>query len=69
MLILLTDLIDIVSADDAQENKMWRELKKLADELNSNLPDYEVRLIHLDCDDYLEFLPKSDEEFLQEVGQ
>lgn len=63
----ITDLLDIVAGDDALENQTWRALKALADELNSCLPDYEVRLIHQDTDDYLEFIAVSDEEFLNEL--
>ena len=67
ILIPVTDLLDIVSGDAALENQMWRELKSLADELNSSLADYEVRLTHLDMEDYFEFVRASDEQFLDEL--
>jgi len=67
VLIPITDLLAIVAGDDALENQMGRELKSLADELNSSLPDYEVRLTHLDTEDYLEFIRSSDEEFIREL--
>jgi len=44
------------------ENRLTREVKDLADELNSGLPEYEVRLVHLDTYDYLEFVRHTDEE-------
>jgi len=67
ILISITDLLDIVARDDSQELQLYRELQELADELNSSLPDYEVRLIHLDTEDYFEFIRASDEEFLSEL--
>lgn len=65
MLIHVTNLLSI--GNDTDNNQINREIKNLANELNSELPDYEVRLIHLDGEDYLEFIRKSDEEFINEV--
>lgn len=56
MLIDVQRLTDIVAGDDALENQLWRELRDLADELNGNLADYEVSLVHLDTGDYLRFV-------------
>jgi len=58
MLIHITDLLNVAAGDDEKENEMRREMEELADELNSALPDYEVRLVHLDTDDYLEFIKR-----------
>jgi hypothetical protein len=68
ILININNLMYIVAGEDALEAQLTRELKTLADELNSTLPDYEVRLIHLDTDDYLEFIRASDEQFLTDMG-
>lgn len=62
MLFPVRDLLDCGTGDDALENRLRREARFLADELNAGLPAYEVRLIHLDTDDYLEFIPSPDEE-------
>jgi hypothetical protein len=58
MLIHITDLLNVAAGDDTLENRLNREVRELADELNSALPDYEVRLVHLDTDDYLEFIKR-----------
>ena len=55
ILINITDLLDVAAGDDTQENRLQREVRDLANELNSALPDYEVMLVHLDTADYLAF--------------
>lgn len=61
MLFPIRDLLDCGAGDDAMENRIRREVQDLADELNSSLLEYEVRLTHLDTDDYLEFIRRTDE--------
>lgn len=67
ILIYATGLIDVAAGNDEKENEMLREMRKLADELNCSLPDYEVRLIHLDTADYLEFLPCEKDPFAEDL--
>ena len=43
-------------ASQLRENAFSQWMATLADALNSSLPDYEVRLVHLDTADYLEFI-------------
>lgn len=50
------------AAGQLREAAFRRWIAALADELNSTLPDYEVRLVHLDTDDYLEFVKRAVEE-------
>jgi len=56
ILIDVTDLLSLTAGDPQLDSSMRRELADLADDLNSSLDGYEVRLIHLDCADYLEFI-------------
>jgi hypothetical protein len=58
MLVPIQDLLDVVAGDPERESELTREVKELADELNSALPEYEVRLVHLDTVDYLEFVKR-----------
>ena len=37
------------------ESLLWHELRRLADDVNSGLPDYQVTLVHLDLGNYLSF--------------
>lgn len=62
MLFLVRDLLDCGAGEDALENRIRREVQDLADELNSGLLEYEVRVVHLDTEDYLEFKRRTDEE-------
>jgi len=55
ILIDVTDLLILGAGDPELETGLNRELRDLADELNSNLDGYEVALVHLDLVDYLSF--------------
>ena len=61
ILIHVGNLMDVAAGNDSFENQMIREMRDLADELNSALP-YEVRLVHLDTMDYLEFIQREAKE-------
>jgi len=60
-LIEVTDLLSLGAGDPQLDSDMRHELADLADELNSSLDGYEVRLIHLDCADYLEFIGRDED--------
>lgn len=51
---ILVQLSSIPSAPD----DVFQWFFELADELNSSLPNYEVRFVHVDMDNYLEFRPR-----------
>lgn len=58
---MLTDvqgLFEVVASSDEQIAGVQRALNTLADEINSCLPEYECRFVHLDTGDFLEFLPR-----------
>jgi len=70
MLFDVGDLLALGAGDAELEGQIGRELRGLADELNSSLPEYEVRLIHLDTYDYLEFVSRDEEDrrqFIEEM--
>lgn len=71
MLFPVRDIIDAAKGESETELRIRQELATLADELNSELSGYlsgyEVRLIHLDGEDYLEFIPKHVPEQAREV--
>lgn len=46
-----------IAAMRLREQAFREFLEGLADELNSSLDGFQVRLTHLDTDDYLEFVP------------
>lgn len=48
----------MVYLEEVEPANFHRWAASLADELNSSLPDYEVRFVHLDTDDYLEFVKR-----------
>jgi len=54
-LIDIQRITDVAAGDDTAENQLWQELRDLSDELNSNLDDYLVSLVHLDTGDFLAF--------------
>ena len=54
-LIDVTDLLALGAGDPELETNLARELRGLADELNSSLDSYEVMLVHLDMNDFLSF--------------
>jgi len=56
ILIDVTDLLNVAAGYPQVDSGIRRRLADLADELNANLDGYEVRLIHLDTVDYLEFI-------------
>jgi hypothetical protein len=56
MLIDVQEFLDVAAGDDSLSVRVQRSLATLADELNCCLPGYEVRLVHLDTGDFLEFL-------------
>lgn len=58
MLFLVRDIIDAARGEPETELDVRKALAELADDLNSNLSGYEVRMTHLDLDDYLEFIQK-----------
>ena len=60
-LIEVTDLLSLAASDAELDSDMRHELADLADDLNSSLDGYEVRLIHLDCADYLEFIARDED--------
>ena len=57
ILVYIGDLVDITEGDE-HEASMWRELRRLVDELNSALAGYEVTLLHLDTADYIAFIKR-----------
>ena len=63
ILVRVTDLLALAGNDAELESQLTRELREVADELNSSLAEYETSLMHLDCEDYLCFrrLPSPDE--------
>lgn len=56
--IRVDDLLEVATGNETWENMMNRALRRLADDLNCVLSYYEVRLVHLDTMDYLEFIPQ-----------
>jgi hypothetical protein len=54
----ITDLLSLAAGDDTLEVRLRRQLDELADDLNSALAGYEVRVTHLDTRDYLEFIER-----------
>lgn len=61
ILVDVTDLLDVVAGTDELEAQMNREVQRLANEINSALPDYECLLAHLDLRDYLVFTRRGDD--------
>jgi hypothetical protein len=53
VILVSTEDILFTAVGTDQELALRREVDRLADELNSVLPDYEVAHIHLDTGDYL----------------
>lgn len=51
------EILNVAVGDEEQENRLWHELRTLADELNASLEGYEVTLEHLDTSDYITFRP------------
>ncbi len=62
MLISVEDLIEASHGDLEVEARIRKAMRSLVDELNSAGLGHEVRLIHLDLVDYLEFIPDKNEE-------
>lgn len=61
MLVDVGSIIDLAN-DFESESAIRRSLATLADDLNANLPEYRVALIHLDTKDLLEFRLKKERE-------
>lgn len=61
-------LIDIQNLLAAWNDEMAqsRAVKALADELNSQVPEYRVTYTHFDTGDYLEFVKREPSDFLPE---
>jgi len=57
----LINVQTMINAVGDQE-QMWHGLRDLADELNSELPEYEVELTHHDTGDYLAFARRDQED-------
>jgi|SRR3972149_4222988 len=51
-----------LKAGDLRTMDFYHWLLNLADEINSALPDYQVRFVHLDTANYLEFIKQDPEE-------
>lgn len=60
ILINLDQLQDLVESYTAPEIAMHVVLCDLADDLNAQIPDYEIAILHLDTMDYLAFTKHSD---------
>jgi hypothetical protein len=58
VLVDVAELLDVARGDCDLLVAAQRAVNALADELNSCLPGYEVRFVHLDCGDFLEFLSR-----------
>lgn len=62
MLFPIRDVIDAAKGDAETELEIRRGMAELADEMNSRLAGHEVRVIHLDTEDYLEMIPRENED-------
>lgn len=68
MLVLVEGLY-IIPVTEEGTMELHRELCRIVDEINDSLPEYEVRLVHVDTADYIEFLRKEDVEGGVELEQ
>lgn len=58
----IRDIMDAASEDYRDALELRMALNGLADEMNDALDGYEVRVIHLDTEDYLEMISRESED-------
>ncbi len=62
MLFSIRDIIDAAKGSAETELEIRQAIAELADEMNSRLAGQEVRVVHLDTEDYLEMISRESED-------